>query len=236
MSLKKIFQESPKRSTKNRQIENKNKTQAVIDEPTLFLDMDKLLAKYPNKEICGVKIDLRRINDKRYLVKKLYQIILDPDRPTDAASVQWRVNVIRCLENMLRTDFKNTRDFKRKIENNKWAEWAEVYGNFYGTSAEFLDTCLASGKHILLDIDVQGAIQIKNRYPDSVTIFIMPPSLETLRARLESRGTDTRQVIERRLKTAKKEMGEKNLYRHVIINDELSKAVSELVEIIGSYR
>jgi DNA-binding XRE family transcriptional regulator len=117
MSLKKIFQESPKRSTKNRQIENKNKTQAVIDEPTLFLDMDKLLAKYPNKEICGVKIDLRRINDKRYLVKKLYQIILDPDRPTDAASVQWRVNVIRCLENMLRTDFKNTRDFKRKIEN-----------------------------------------------------------------------------------------------------------------------
>lgn len=122
--------------------------------------------------------------------------------------------------------------FKRKIENNKWAEWAEVYGNFYGTSAEFLDTCLASGKHILLDIDVQGAIQIKNRYPDSVTIFIVPPSLETLRARLESRGTDTRQVIERRLEAAKKEMGEKDLYRHVIINDELSKAVSELIEII----
>jgi len=126
--------------------------------------------------------------------------------------------------------------FKRKIENNKWAEWAEVYGNFYGTSAEFLDTCSASGKRVLLDIDVQGAIQIKKRYPDSVTIFIMPPSLETLRARLESRGTDTRQVIERRLKTAKKEMGQKDLYSHVIINDELSKAVSELIEIIESYR
>ena len=132
--------------------------------------------------------------------------------------------------------FITTEEFKKKIESNKWVEWAEVYGNFYGTSAEFLDTCLASGKHILLDIDIQGTIQIKKRYPDSVTIFIMPPSLETLRARLESRGTDTRQVIERRLEAAKKEMGKKELYRHIIINDQLSRAVSELIEIIESYR
>lgn len=89
----------------------------LINETKMYLDMDTLLAKNAIKNIQGIKIDLRRINDKRYLVKKLYQIILDPDRPTDAASFQWRVNVIRCLENMLRTDFKNTRDFKRKIEN-----------------------------------------------------------------------------------------------------------------------
>jgi len=132
--------------------------------------------------------------------------------------------------------FITKKEFKRKIESNKWVEWAEVYGNFYGTSAEFLDTCLASGKHILLDIDIQGTIQIKKQYPDSVTIFIMPPSLETLRTRLESRGTDTRQVIEKRLETAKKEMEEKDFYHHVIINDQLSKAVSELIEIIESYR
>ena len=87
----------------------------LINETKMYLDMDTLLAKNAIKNIQGIRIDLRRINDKRYLVKKLYQIILDPDRPTDAASVQWRVNVIRCLENMLRTDFKNTRDFKRKI-------------------------------------------------------------------------------------------------------------------------
>lgn len=132
--------------------------------------------------------------------------------------------------------FITKEEFKRKIKNNKWAEWAEVYGNFYGTSTEFLDTCLASGKHILLDIDVQGSMQIKKRYPDSIAIFIMPPSSETLRARLESRGTDSRQVIERRLEIAKKEMKKKDLYRHVIINDQLSKAVSELIKIIESYR
>lgn len=132
--------------------------------------------------------------------------------------------------------FITKEEFKRKIENNKWAEWAEVYGNFYGTSAEFLDTCLASGKRILLDIDFQGTVQIKKLYPDSITIFIMPPSLETLRARLEARDTDTRQVIERRLETAKKEMEKKDLYRHVIINDQLSRAVSELIKIIESYR
>jgi len=132
--------------------------------------------------------------------------------------------------------FITKEEFKRKIENNKWAEWAEVYGNFYGTSAEFLNTCLASGKRILLDIDVQGTMQIKKLYPDSITIFIMPPSLETLRARLEARDTDTRQVIERRLETAKKEMEKKDLYRHVIINDQLSRAVSELIKIIESYR
>ena len=89
----------------------------LINETKMYLDMDTLLAKNAIKNIQGIRIDLRRINDKRYLVKKLYQIILDPDRPIDATSFQWRVNVIRCLENMLRTDFKNTRDFKRKIEN-----------------------------------------------------------------------------------------------------------------------
>jgi len=131
--------------------------------------------------------------------------------------------------------FITKEEFKRKIESNKLVEWAEVYGNFYGTSAEFLGTYLVSGKHILLDIDIQGTIQIKKRYPDSVTIFIMPPSLETLRSRLKSRGTDTRQVIERRLEIAKKEMEKKDLYRHVIINDQLSRAVYELIEIIESY-
>ncbi|MDO9565878.1 MAG: guanylate kinase [Candidatus Desulfaltia sp.] len=131
--------------------------------------------------------------------------------------------------------FITKEEFKRKIENNKWAEWAEVYGNFYGTSAEFLDTCLASGKRILLDIDVQGTMQIKKLYPDSITIFIMPPSLEALKTRLKSRGTDTRQVVERRLEAAKKEMEKKDLYRHVIINDQLSRAVSELIKIIESY-
>ncbi len=127
-------------------------------------------------------------------------------------------------------------DFKKRIENNKWAEWAEVHGNFYGTSAEFLDKGLTSGHDILLEIDVQGTNQILKRYPESVTIFIMPPSLDTLRNRLESRGTDSTEAIERRLKDAERELARKDFYQHIIVNDQLSATIEELVLIIESYR
>ena len=127
-------------------------------------------------------------------------------------------------------------DFIKRIKENRWAEWAEVHENFYGTSAEFLDRRLAEGKDILLDIDVQGAVQIFERYPDSVTIFIMPPSLETLKIRLESRNTDSKDDIAKRLLNAKKEMSKKDLYRYVILNDQLSTAVAELISIIEKYR
>jgi len=138
-------------------------------------------------------------------------------------------------ENKIDYYFITKEAFKEKIKSGKWAEWAEVYGNFYGTSAEFLDTRLTAGINLLLDIDVQGTIQIKKKYPDSITIFIMPPSLETLRTRLESRGTDNQHTIEMRLAIAEKEMKKKDLYRHIIINDNLSTAVSELIRAIKIY-
>ncbi|OEU67882.1 MAG: guanylate kinase [Desulfobacterales bacterium PC51MH44] len=127
-------------------------------------------------------------------------------------------------------------DFEKRIDDDKWAEWAEVHGNYYGTSAEFLNNGLAAGRDILLDLDVQGTIQILERYPDSITIFIMPPSMETLRNRLESRGTDLKAVIARRLLDAEKEMAKKDLYRYVIVNDQLSVAIEKLVSIIEKYR
>ncbi len=127
-------------------------------------------------------------------------------------------------------------EFVKRLENGKWAEWAEVHGNYYGTSAEFLDKFLAAGKDILLDIDIQGTIQLLEQYPDTITIFIMPPSLDTLRLRLESRGTDNKNVIARRLVNAEKEMEKKDLYRHVIVNDGLSSAIEELISIIEKYR
>ncbi|MEE8431805.1 MAG: guanylate kinase [Candidatus Desulfatibia sp.] len=126
--------------------------------------------------------------------------------------------------------------FKKYIKEGKWAEWAEVHGNYYGTSAEFIDKNLAAGRDILLDIDVQGTIQLLERYPDSITIFIMPPSLDILRRRLELRGTDSKAVIARRLVNAKKEMARQDLYRHVIINDQLSEAIKELISTIEKYR
>ncbi len=127
-------------------------------------------------------------------------------------------------------------DFIERIKRNKWAEWAEVHGNLYGTSDEFLANSLSSGKDIFLDIDVQGTFQILERYPESITIFIMPPSLDVLRARLESRGTDSKDVIEKRLADAEKEMAQKDIYRYIVVNDKLSSSISELVSIIDSYR
>ena len=131
--------------------------------------------------------------------------------------------------------FIQRKDFEKRIESGHWAEWAEVHGNYYGTSAEFLDKGLDSGHDMLLDIDVQGTIQILGRYPDSVTIFIMPPSLETLRKRLEMRRTESRATIERRLLNAENEMAQKGLYRHVIVNDQLSVSIEQLVAIIEKY-
>jgi guanylate kinase len=132
--------------------------------------------------------------------------------------------------------FVSKEDFKKGIKKGRWAEWAEVYGNYYGTSAEFIEKSLSSGCDILLDIDVQGTIQILKHYPDSVTIFILPPSMNALRKRLEMRGSDSKAVIERRFVNARKEMAQKKLYRHIIVNDKLSAAIEEIGAIFKKYR
>ncbi|RPH51629.1 MAG: guanylate kinase [Desulfobacteraceae bacterium] len=131
--------------------------------------------------------------------------------------------------------FISREEFAGKIKEEKWAEWAEVHGNYYGTSAGFLNEVLASGRDILLDIDVEGTKQILKRYPDSITIFIMPPAPEILRKRIESRGTDSREVAERRLKNAEREMAQRDLYRHIVVNDNLDEAVAEIISIVEMY-
>jgi guanylate kinase len=127
-------------------------------------------------------------------------------------------------------------EFLHLIASGNWAEWAKVHGNYYGTSASFLNRGLESGKDILLDIDVQGMLKIIKQYPSSVTVFIRPPSLEALRARLESRGADSPDIIETRMINAKKEMAEAHRYRHVIVNDILETATRELILLIDAYR
>jgi guanylate kinase len=131
--------------------------------------------------------------------------------------------------------FISKQDFKKGIHKGRWAEWAEVYGNYYGTSVEFIEKSLSSGCDILLDIDVQGTLQILKHYPDSVTIFILPPSMNVLRKRLEMRGSDSQAVIEKRLLNARKEMTQKNMYRHIIVNDILPEAIEELSAIFKKY-
>lgn len=126
--------------------------------------------------------------------------------------------------------------FEAGIASGQWAEWARVHDNYYGTSAPFLDRSLAAGEDVLLDIDVQGATQLLERYPGAVTIFIMPPSLETLRRRLEGRGTDSPAVIARRIANAAAEIARKGFYRHVVVNDRLTAATAELIALVASYR
>ena len=132
--------------------------------------------------------------------------------------------------------FVTVPEFEAGIRSGRWAEWARVHGNYYGTSADVLAQSLSSGCDILLDIDVQGAQQICARFPESVTIFIMPPSLEVLRQRLVSRGTDRPEVIALRIENAGREMAQRDVYRHVVVNDDLETAITELIHIIDSYR
>ena len=132
--------------------------------------------------------------------------------------------------------FINKRDFKGGIKAGKWAEWAVVHGNYYGTSVDFLADGLAAGRDILLDLDVQGTRQILAHYPNSVAIFILPPSLKVLHDRLKARGTDSAESIAMRLKNAEKEIAQQDLFHHIIINERLSEAVQELISIIHKYR
>lgn len=132
--------------------------------------------------------------------------------------------------------FISVERFKEGITSGQWAEYARVYDNYYGTSKEFLQHHLLKGNDVLLDIDVQGADQIVAHYPDSVTIFIMPPSVETLKHRLESRDTDDKSVICKRLAQAEQEMAHKEKYRHIIVNDHLPDGIRAFAALIERYR
>ncbi|MDM8540794.1 guanylate kinase [Desulfococcaceae bacterium HSG9] len=126
-------------------------------------------------------------------------------------------------------------EFERGILNSQWAEWAEVHGNYYGTSATFLDRILNKGGKVLLDIDVQGSQQILKCHPQAVTIFIMPPSLDELRSRLQNRASDSPEIIAKRIKNAILEMEMRHQYRHIIVNDRLNDAVERLLSVIERY-
>ncbi len=132
--------------------------------------------------------------------------------------------------------FVSKDEFKTMVNQDWLAEWAEVHGNYYGTSVSYLNECLSRGEDILLDIDVKGAKQIVNKYPAAVTIFIMPPTMEALKERLENRGTDTAEVIEKRLKNAENEISEKDFYQFIVVNDDLETAGQELTSILTKTR
>lgn len=132
--------------------------------------------------------------------------------------------------------FVSEEAFKKNISDGRMVEWAAVHGNFYGTSVESIDQCIREGKDILLDIDVQGARQLIDRYPQVITIFILPPSITVLEQRLIGRGTDDIDIITKRLHQAKAEMKQSGMYRHVVINDDLDSTISEMIRLVAGYR
>jgi len=130
--------------------------------------------------------------------------------------------------------FLSKEEFLKKIKENQFVEHKIVFGNtMYGTLQTFVDDSLKEGKNVIFDVDVQGGLAIKEKYPDDVVmIFIYPPSLEILKRRLELRGTDSKEVIENRLKFAKIEMDKMKEYSYNIKNDSLIEAYNELKRIL----
>lgn len=127
--------------------------------------------------------------------------------------------------------FVSKNDFDAMIEQGEFIEYAGVFGNFYGTTREAVDCLLTAGDSVVLEIDWQGARQVRQDYPDAITIFILPPSVSILEARLRSRGQDAEEVIARRMSEAKNEMSHYSEYNYLVINDDMTLAKNQLINI-----
>lgn len=132
--------------------------------------------------------------------------------------------------------FVTRTEFERLAAEEAFAEWAEVHGNLYGTSYRSLEAELSKGRDVILDIDVQGALQIADKVAGAVLVFVVPPSWAELRRRLETRGLDSSEVIERRIANARGEVAVANRYRYVVLNDDMEGAVADLAAIVRAER
>lgn len=132
--------------------------------------------------------------------------------------------------------FVAQKTFQQMISRNEFIEWAEVHGNFYGTSRKKFEGLVSSGFDVILDIDTQGTRQIRNSFSEGVFIFILPPSIKVLRERLQDRKSNTKKDMQRRLKRAAVEIKDYNMYDYVIVNDILGDSVKKLEAIITARR
>jgi guanylate kinase len=128
--------------------------------------------------------------------------------------------------------FIDEAEFKRRIEEGELLEWAHVYNNYYGTPRQYVDDMIEAGYDMILDIDMQGARRVRELYPGSVFVFVLPPSMEALRQRIIGRGTETDEAVRLRLEQAPQWIEEGLQYDYVIINDELHEAVRQLRSVI----
>ncbi|MBN9421926.1 MAG: guanylate kinase [Candidatus Accumulibacter sp. 66-26] len=132
--------------------------------------------------------------------------------------------------------FVGVPDFLAKIGTGDFLEWAEVHGNYYGTSKTWIEAEMAAGRDVLLEIDWQGAQQVRKIFPAAIGIFILPPSLAELERRLSGRGTDSAETIARRMAAARDEMRHMAEFDYVIINDDLQQALGDLLSVARASR
>jgi guanylate kinase len=132
--------------------------------------------------------------------------------------------------------FTDHDQFRQMVEAGEFAEWAEVHGNCYGTAIRTLEEYRNNSTDVILDIDCQGAQQLKQRFKSGVFIFILPPSFHELRKRLDLRKSDSKAVIERRIENAAAEIKESRWYDYIIVNDDFNEALEELQSIIRAER
>ena len=139
-------------------------------------------------------------------------------------------------ENGRHYQFVSKAEFQREVEEGGFLEYAEVHGNYYGTSLRQIEQILGEGRDVILEIDVQGAASVLEKIPEAVSIFILPPSFETLRARLISRATEGQNDLELRLRNSYGEVMQYTRFRYVIINDEVAVAARKLAAVIVAER
>ena len=132
--------------------------------------------------------------------------------------------------------FISVEEFKKNIENNEFLEWAEFSGNYYGTQKQYIENKLNMGLNVILEIEVQGAKQVKEKMPEAISIFIMPPSIEALEARLRGRHTESEEAIQRRLSNANREIEAGKNFDYKVINDNLEDALNNLQKIFDAKR
>jgi guanylate kinase len=129
--------------------------------------------------------------------------------------------------------FVSTDEFRKGIEEGEFAEWAEVHGHLYGTPEGILESHTSTGKNVILDIDVQGALQLKQRHPEAISMFLVPPSFQELERRLRGRKTESDEAVKRRLDVAKQELCLQEEYDHIIVNNELERAADDVIMVIN---
>jgi len=132
--------------------------------------------------------------------------------------------------------FCTPEEFQEKIGKGELLEWAEVYGNYYGTPRKYVEEVTAAGQNIILDIDMVGARAVRQQYPDAVSVFVIPPSMKALEERIRARGTESEEAVQRRLREAPRWIQEGLTYDYVVVNQDLKEAVRELRAIIDAER